>query len=63
MYGYNNASIEGHDAGELTHNDFNPLVIAAYTGLDALKGKIPIDEITEHESAKYSASNHMRSTT
>ena len=42
---------EGHDAGEFGHNDFYPVVIAAchnnksYSGRDALKGMILLDEI------------------
>lgn len=50
VFGYN-PSIEGHDAGEYGHNDFYPVVIAAcqnnsqFTGMDALKGMILIDEI------------------
>ena len=50
VFGYD-PSKEGHDAGEFGHNDFYPVVIAAchsnpqYSGLDALKGMILIDEI------------------
>lgn len=42
---------EGHNAGEFGHNDFYPVVIAAchshggFTGKDALKGMILLDEI------------------
>ncbi len=42
---------EGHNAGEFGHNDFYPVVIAAaqnnkaYSGKDALKGMILLDEI------------------
>jgi 2-methylcitrate dehydratase len=42
---------EGHNAGEFGHNDFYPVVIAAaqnnssYSGRDALKGMILLDEI------------------
>jgi 2-methylcitrate dehydratase len=42
---------EGHNAGEFGHNDFYPVVIAAaqnntsFTGRDALKGMILLDEI------------------
>lgn len=50
VFGYN-PSIEGHDAGEFGHNDFYAVVIAAcqnesqFTGMDALKGMILVDEI------------------
>ncbi len=50
VFGYN-PDIDGHDAGEFGHNDFYPVVIAAcqnntnYTGMDALKGMVLIDEI------------------
>ena len=42
---------EGHNAGEFGHNDFYPVVMAAchsnkqYTGIDALKGMVLLDEI------------------
>jgi len=44
-------SREGHNAGEFGHNDFYPVVMAAchsnkqYSGKDALKGMILLDEI------------------
>ena len=50
VFGHNPA-IDGHNAGEYGHNDYYPVVIAAcqnnneYTGKDALKGMILIDEI------------------
>jgi 2-methylcitrate dehydratase len=50
VFGYD-AKREGHNAGEFGHNDFYPVVIAAchnnssYTGRDALKAMILLDEI------------------
>jgi 2-methylcitrate dehydratase len=50
VFGYD-PSREGHNAGEFGHNDFYPVVMAAchsnkqYSGKDALKGMILIDEI------------------
>lgn len=50
MFGYN-PNRTGHDAGEFGHNDYYPVVIAAchnsinYTGRDALKGMVLLDEI------------------
>ena len=50
VFGYN-PKLKGHDAGEFGHNDFYPVVIAAcqnnpkYTGKDALKAMLLIDEI------------------
>lgn len=50
VFGYN-PNIKGHDAGEFGHNDFYPVVIAAcqnvnrFSGKDALKAMILIDEI------------------
>jgi 2-methylcitrate dehydratase len=50
VFGYD-ATREGHNAGEFGHNDFYPVVMAAchnraeYTGIDALKGMVLIDEI------------------
>ena len=50
VFGYN-PKIEGHNAGEFGHNDYYPVVIAAcqnnpkFTGRDALKGMILLDEI------------------
>lgn len=50
VFGYN-PDREGHQAGEFGHNDYYPVVIAAchnndaYTGKDALKGMILLDEI------------------
>jgi 2-methylcitrate dehydratase len=50
VFGYD-ASRPGHRAGEFGHNDFYPVVIAAchsnkaYSGHDALKGMILLDEI------------------
>jgi 2-methylcitrate dehydratase len=50
VFGFNK-KIEGHNAGEFGHNDFYPVVIAAcqnvksYSGKDALKGMILLDEI------------------
>ena len=50
VFGYN-PNIPGHDAGEFGHNDYYPVVIAAcqndtsYSGQDALKGMILLDEI------------------
>ncbi|CAI2364341.1 unnamed protein product [Moneuplotes crassus] len=50
VFGYN-PNIPGHTAGEFGHNDYYPVVIAAahnnskFTGKDALKGMICLDEI------------------
>lgn len=50
VFGYD-PTREGHNAGEFGHNDFYPVVIAAcqnnhdYSGMDALKGMILLDEI------------------
>jgi len=50
LFGYN-PSVPGHNAGEFGHNDYYPVVIAAcqnkgdYTGKDALRGMILLDEI------------------
>ena len=50
VFGYD-AHLEGHQAGEFGHNDYYPVVISAchnnpeYTGMDALKGMILLDEI------------------
>lgn len=50
LFGYD-STIEGHSAGEFGHNDFYPVVMAAchnnpeYSGKDALKGMVLIDEI------------------
>lgn len=50
VFGYD-PSREGHNAGEFGHNDFYPVVIAAchsnsqFSGHDALKGMILLDEI------------------
>ena len=50
VFGFD-AKREGHNAGEFGHNDFYPVVIAAchsrtaYSGMDALKGMILLDEI------------------
>jgi len=50
VFGYN-PHMPGHDAGEFGHNDFYPVVIAAcqnneaYSGHDALKAMILVDEI------------------
>ena len=56
----NNPAIAKHNAGELTHNDYYPVVIAAchnnkeLTGIDALKGMILIDEIRARLSEVFS---------
>jgi 2-methylcitrate dehydratase len=50
VFGYN-PKLAGHNAGEFGHNDYYPVVIAAchnnpaYSGKDALKGMILLDEI------------------
>ena len=50
VFGYDK-DLEGHRAGEFGHNDYYPVVIAAchnnpgYSGMDALKGMILLDEI------------------
>jgi 2-methylcitrate dehydratase len=50
VFGYD-PNLEGHQAGEFGHNDYYPVVIAAcqnnpeFSGMDALKGMILLDEI------------------
>lgn len=63
VFGYD-PNIEGHNAGEFGHNDYYPVVIAAchnnaqYTGVDALKGMILIDEIRGRLAEVYSLKKH-----
>jgi 2-methylcitrate dehydratase len=59
VFGYN-PEREGHNAGEFGHNDYYPVVVAAchkvpeYSGLDALKGMILLDEIRGRLAEVYS---------
>ena len=59
VFGYD-STIEGHNAGEFGHNDFYSVVIAAcqnnsiYSGKDALKGMILLDEIRGRLAEVYS---------
>lgn len=63
MFGYD-PDKQGHDAGEFGHNDFYPVVIAAchnrneYTGKDALKGMILLDEIRGRFAEVFSLKTH-----
>lgn len=63
VFGYDK-NIEGHNAGEFGHNDYYPVVIAAchnnpsYTGMDALKGMILLDEIRGRLCEVFSLKNH-----
>lgn len=63
VFGYD-PNLPGHQAGEFGHNDYYPVVIAAcqnnpdFTGKDALKGMLLIDEIRGRLAEVFSLKSH-----